>query len=104
MKLVVAVVQDRDSQAVTGALVKHGYRVTKVSSTGGFLKRGNATLLIGCEDSMVESLVTVIRNACEPVAELVIGSPTDTAAGMPTSVAVRGSTVFVIEVERYERL
>ena len=52
MKLIVAVVQDKDSVRLVEALVEKGYRSTKLASTGGFLKSGNTTLLIGVEENM----------------------------------------------------
>ena len=53
MKLVVAIVKDSDSLAVSDALIEHQFRVTRIASTGGFLRRGNVTLLIGVEAEQV---------------------------------------------------
>lgn len=104
MKLVVAVVQDRDWPAVTSALVRHDFRVTKVSSTGGFLRRGNTTLLVGVEDSAVETVTKVIRDTCRPREELVTDLSADATAALPISVVVGGATIFVVDVERHEKV
>ena len=51
MKLIVAVVQDQDSNRLSTALTKNDFRATKLASTGGFLRSGNTTFLIGTDDS-----------------------------------------------------
>ena len=61
MKLVIAMVQDEDSEAAVHTLNEHGYRVTKLATTGGFLRRGNTTLLIGVEDGQVDDVMGVLR-------------------------------------------
>jgi uncharacterized protein YaaQ len=66
MKLIIAIVRDTDDRQVIEALVTRSYRVTRVASTGGFLRRGNVTLLIGVEADQVEPVLDVIRNACAP--------------------------------------
>ncbi len=66
MKLVFAIIRDRDDAAVVQRLVERGYRVTRVASTGGFLRRGNVTLLIGTEAELVQPALDLIRDACSP--------------------------------------
>jgi len=66
MKLVFAIIRDRDDAAVVQRLVERGYRVTRVASTGGFLRRGNVTLLIGTEAERVQAALDLIRDACSP--------------------------------------
>ena len=63
MKLILAVVRDTDSEAVIRALVDEGYRVTRLASTGGFLRRGNMTLMIGVEEGDVQTITDLMRNA-----------------------------------------
>jgi uncharacterized protein YaaQ len=66
MKLVVAIVSDPDSTKVTDALVSAGYPgPTRINTVGGFLRRGNVTLLLGTDDDRVESAIDVIRSAVE---------------------------------------
>ncbi len=63
-KLVLAIVKDSDAPAVMEALIGRNFRVTRIASTGGFLRRGNVTLLIGTEEERVEELVRAISGAC----------------------------------------
>lgn len=66
MKLIIAILRDVDAGPVIDQLVTQEYRVTRVASTGGFLRRGNATLLIGVETEQVDAAVDVLRQTCSP--------------------------------------
>ena len=66
MKLIIAIIRDIDDTRVLDALVSRGHRVTRMASTGGFLKRGNVTLLIGAEPEQVQPVIDVLREACSP--------------------------------------
>ncbi len=63
-KLVVAIVKDGDAPAVMEALIGRNFRVTRIASTGGFLRRGNVTLLIGTEEERLDELIGAISRAC----------------------------------------
>jgi len=110
MKLVVAIVQAVDARGLLDALMAEGYRATKISTTGGFLVRGNATILMGVPDDQVDAVLAILRKHCHARRELV--SPvvplSETAAArrwvQPVQVEVGGTTVFVLDVERFERL
>jgi uncharacterized protein YaaQ len=69
MKLIIAIVRDTDNDQVSHALTSQNFRVTGVASTGGFLRRGRTTLLIGVEDHQVEQALQVIRAALSPATE-----------------------------------
>lgn len=64
MKLVIAIVKDSDALNVTDKLVENQFRVTRVASTGGFLRRGNVTLLIGIEEEALKTVYQIIEGAC----------------------------------------
>jgi len=66
MKLIVAIVRDGDAGPVVERLVGEGYRVTRIASTGGFLRRGNVTLLIGAETGQVEGVISLLQESCSP--------------------------------------
>lgn len=67
MKMIIAIVRDIDDGRVMDRLVAQGYRVTRVASTGGFLKRGNVTLLIGVEgEQHVQAVIDLLRETCSP--------------------------------------
>ncbi len=63
MKLMIMITRDEDSDAVVQTLVQNQFRVTRMSSTGGFLRRGNSTLLVGVEDDQVEPVIELLRAA-----------------------------------------
>lgn len=66
MKLVLAIIRSIDAGPVIDALVTKSYRVTRVASTGGFLRRGNVTLLIGVADRHVDPVIDILRESCSP--------------------------------------
>jgi uncharacterized protein YaaQ len=66
MKLMMIIVRDQDGEAVVQALVENEYRVTRMASTGGFLRRGNVTLLTGVEEVKVQSVFDLLRKVCGP--------------------------------------
>jgi uncharacterized protein YaaQ len=107
MKLVVAIVQDKDSNRLSNALIKEGFRATKLASTGGFLRAGNTTFMIGTEDDRVQEALQVIRANCKIREQLVtpvspMGGTTDSYIPFPVEVQVGGAAVFVLPVERFE--
>jgi uncharacterized protein YaaQ len=107
MKLVVAIVQDKDSNRLSNALIKEGFRATKLASTGGFLRAGNTTFMIGTEDERVQEALQVIRANCKIREQLVtpvspMGGTTDSYIPFPVEVQVGGAAVFVLPVERFE--
>lgn len=66
MKLIIAIIRDTDDVRVLDQLVAKGHRVTRVASTGGFLRRGNVTLFIGVEAEQVQSVIDLLRETCSP--------------------------------------
>lgn len=93
MKLVIAVVQNKDADAVVDALVAADFRATRFASTGGFLRRGNTTIMIGVQDHQVDQIVDVIRDETQGQ-ERVEDEPVEHAA----------ATIFVLDLEEYQRL
>ncbi|MEC0094156.1 hypothetical protein PMSD_15065 [Paenibacillus macquariensis subsp. defensor] len=107
MKLIIAIVQDKDSNRLSGELVKANFRATKLASTGGFLRAGNTTFMIGIDDDQVEAVMTVINKSCKVREQLVtpitpMSGTTDSYLPLPVEVQVGGATVFVMPVERFE--
>jgi uncharacterized protein YaaQ len=108
MKLLIAVVQDQDSHRLSAALVKEGFRATKLASTGGFLKAGNTTFLIGIEDHQYERVLQIIQNNCESREQMIspvtpIGGSAESYVPYPVEVQVGGATVFVLGVEDFRQ-
>lgn len=106
MKLVVAVVQDQDSSRLSNALTKNEFRATKLASTGGFLRSGNTTFLIGTEDSLIPNVLDIIRKNCRAREQIVapispLGGNADSYIPYPVEVEVGGATVFVLPIEQF---
>ncbi|MCI8880384.1 MAG: transcriptional regulator [Clostridiaceae bacterium] len=107
MKMLLAIINYDDSQSVIAALTKEGFSVTRLATTGGFLKSGNVTVLIGLDESRLDDAFQIIRDHCRKRKQIV---PTTTELGMgffptmPVQVEVGGATVFVLGVERFEKL
>jgi uncharacterized protein YaaQ len=108
MKLVLTVVHDRDKNKITETLLRNGFKFTKIGSTGGFLREGNVTLLIGVEEKDLDRVLSVIGESCKTREQFVNVLPPDAApvgAFMPSpvKVLVGGAVAFVMDVERFER-
>ncbi|HHX39436.1 MAG TPA: hypothetical protein GX715_05675 [Armatimonadetes bacterium] len=108
MKLVTAVIHDRDKNRMFDVLVAAGFPFTKIASTGGFLREGNVTLLLGVEDERLEELLSLIQENCKAREQYVNILPPDTRPigtflPQPVKVEVGGAIVFVVDVERFER-
>lgn len=108
MKLIIAVVQDKDSNRLSNALIKADFRATKLASTGGFLKAGNTTFLIGVEDEKVDEVLDIIKHNCKSREQLVapvspMGGNADSYVPYPVEIQVGGATVFLVPVERFEQ-
>ncbi|KPV44685.1 cyclic-di-AMP receptor [Alicyclobacillus ferrooxydans] len=108
MKMVIAIVQDKDSPKLQQNLVNAGVRATKLASTGGFLHAGNTTFLIGTNSDRVHEVLELIRTSCRSREQVVtpmspMGSQVESYVPYPVSVQVGGATVFVLDVEQFEQ-
>ena len=108
MQLIFAIVQDKDVSRLSEALVKEGIRATKLASTGGFLRAGNTTFMVGVDDDRVEDVMTAIRKSCRAREQLVtpltpLGNQVESYVSYPVSVQVGGAIVFVVKVDRFEQ-
>ena len=106
MKLIVAVVQDQDSNRLSKALMDHNFRTTKLATTGGFLRSGNTTFLIGTDDIRVDKALQIIQENCRSRDQLVapvspMGGNVDSYVPKPIDVEVGGATVFVLPVDQF---
>lgn len=104
MKLVIAIVSNDDTSAVTSTLTEHGYFITKLSTSGGFLRAGNTTLLIGTDEEKVPALIELIKQESKRRTEVVPANATfdiNHYAAFPVEVQVGGATIFVLNVEDF---
>ncbi len=88
MKMIVAILPDMDNETVSDALLKQGFRVTTIASTGGLLSSGTSTLMIGVDDDQVDTALQLVKAHCAPA---------------PEPGLKRGS-LFVLNVARFEQL
>lgn len=88
MKLIIAIIRDNDNESVSQGLISAGFRVTRVASTGGFLRRGNTTIMLGVADEKVDQAIEVIRST--------------TAA--PIEPGMKRATLFVLDIHHYEQV
>ena len=108
MKLVVAIINNDDANAVMSNLTKNGYQATNLSTSGGFLRAGNITLLIGVEKNKVDEVINLIgecssqRKKITPVNNTYIGD--SMLSSMPIEVTVGGATIFVLDVEQFYKI
>ncbi|MBA2176971.1 cyclic-di-AMP receptor [Halobacillus locisalis] len=106
MKMIVAVVQDKDSNRLTDALAENDIQTTKLSTTGGFLREGNTTFMIGCDDDQVDDVLGVIKENCSQREQMIapispMGGNADSYIPKPVKVEVGGATVFILPVESF---
>jgi uncharacterized protein YaaQ len=87
VKLMIVIIRNEDYETALQALVKQEFRVTYIASTGGFLRKGNTTLLIGTEEARIDQAMEIIRNACSPA-----------------DAGHRRATVFVVNLESFKQL
>lgn len=109
MKLVIAIVHNDDVHKLRNTLIENDFRVTKLQTSGGFLKADNATLLMGVEESRLDQLLGHIRDICQTRNELVVSPVSEffTAGphmGLPLEVVVGGATIFVLDVDQFIKI
>ena len=109
MKLIVSIVNGDDAHELTESFKSAGYQSTKISTTGGFLREGNATILVGIADDKVGAVLEIIRENCHRRTQYVnplppVMEPGELYMPNPVEVEVGGATIFVLNVERMDRV
>lgn len=109
MKLIIAIVQDEDASRLISQLMNDGFGVTKLATTGGFLRAGNTTLLVGVDDDRFQAAMDVIEKVCKsrkqiaPSPASMVGMP-GSYTPYPIEVIVGGATIFVLTVDQFIKL
>lgn len=105
MKLIMAIVSSDDSRELLERLTRAGFRATVISTTGGFLREGNTTVLVGTEDQKVSQVIELVRQVCRRRTQWVTPMPTLEGPGLeitePMEISVGGAVVFVLSVEQF---
>jgi len=86
MKLIIAIVRDEECEQISQSLLEKEFRVTRIASTGGFLRRGMTTLMIGVKDEKVDEAIHLVGDMCTPGAD---------------SPGTRCATLFVLNVDQF---
>ena len=102
--MIIAVVQDKDSNQLSNAFIEADVRATKLSTTGGFLRSGNTTFMIGIDDERVDEVLEIIKQSSSKRGEYLV--PPVNVEGQaettyPLEIEVGGATVFILPVERF---
>ena len=107
MKKIVAIVQAKDSSRLRKAFTAESIQGTQLSTTGGFLREGNATFLIGIQDERVQDVLNVIKKNAKSREQYITSQmhmDVEGGSAFPVNVKVGGATVFVLNVDQFQRL
>ena len=109
MKLIIAIVQDEDASRLVSSLMNEGYSATKLATTGGFLRAGNTTLLLGVDEDRFDGAMKIIEKVCQSRKQIApsqtpMAGNTGAYVPYPIEVMVGGATVFVMNVEQFVKL
>ncbi len=106
MKLVMAIINHDDAHAVIHNLTQGGYPVTKLATTGGFLQVGNVTIIMGVDEERLDGAIEIIRKSSTSRHQI-IPTTAETGGGffsaLPVDVTVGGATVFVLNVDSFQK-
>lgn len=109
MKLLIAIIQNDDSHAVLTELNKVGLMATKLSTSGGFMRAGNVTLLMGIEEERIPEVINIMEKYSSKRQQIISNTPASTFiseafSSPPIKVTVGGATIFVVDVDRFYKL
>lgn len=107
MKLILAIMSNDDAPTASSALTKEGYSVTRLATTGGFLRAGNTTLIVGCEEEKVDKAISIMGEYSSRRTEVVPATSSydiGRFASFPVEVQVGGATIFVLDVEQFIKM
>lgn len=107
MKLLLAIVSNDDASSVTSALNKKRFQTTKLATTGGFLSKGNTTIILGVEDNKVDEAISIIGEESKSREEVIPntqGFETTEIMSAPITVKVGGATIFVLNVDQFKKI
>ena len=107
MKLIFAIVSNDDASDVSSALTKENFYVTRLATTGGFLRAGNTTIIVGTEDERVQQCIDIIGEQSKRRTEIVPSTASYDVgrySSFPVEVQIGGATIFVLDVEKFVKL
>lgn len=109
MKLMYIIVRQDNEKDVMDTLIKNNYRITKLATSGGFLKRGNTTFISCCQDNEVQKAIDLIKDECGKRKRIQIDMPINVTSSainyssVPTQIEIGGATIIITDVYKYEK-
>lgn len=108
MKLVIGIINNDDANDLLAEITKASFQATKLATSGGFLKMGNVTVLVGVEDEQVDEVVEIFRACCSRRTQMIPTAPPFLGEGFvsaaPVQVTIGGATLFIIDMEKMIKL
>lgn len=107
MKLLLAIVSNEDASSVISSLNKKRFQTTKLATTGGFLSKGNTTIILGVDDNKVDEAISIIGDESRSRQEIIPntqGFETAEIMSSPIKVNVGGATIFVLNVDQFKKI
>lgn len=108
MKLVIGIINSDDANDLLAEITKASFQATKLSTSGGFLKMGNVTILVGVEDDKVQEVVEIFKTCCSRRTQMIPTAPPYLGEGFisaaPVQVTIGGATLFIIDLEEMIKL
>ena len=109
VKMVVAIVHDHDAHNLMEALSSSNFKATKMATTGGFLREGNTTFMIGTDKEHLDEVMEIIKDNCQARKKTIapmspVANSMESYYSFPMEVKIGGATVFIIDVEKFVKL
>ena len=108
MKLVIGIVNNDDAGDLIAEITQESFQATKLSTSGGFLKMGNVTVLVGVEDERVDEVIEIFKNCCSRRTQMISTTPPFLGEGFisaaPVEVTIGGATLFVVDVDKFMKI
>ncbi len=108
MKLLIGIVNSDDANDLLAEMNKQSFQATKLTTSGGFLKTGNVTFLVGVEDEKVDELIGIFEKCCKRRTQMVPTAPPFIGEGFlsatPVEITIGGATLFVVDVDKFMKI
>lgn len=108
MKLVIGIVNSDDAGDLLAEITRASFQATKLATSGGFLKMGNTTILVGVDDDKVDEVIEIFEGCCSRRKQMISTTPQFMGDGFlnaaPVEVTIGGATLFVVDVDKFKKI
>ncbi len=108
MKLLIGIVNSDDANELLNEMNKSSFQATRLSTSGGFLKTGNVTFLVGVEDERVDELIDIFKECCSRRTQMVPTAPPFIGEGFlsaaPVEITIGGATIFIMDIDKFLKI